>query len=52
LVWSLVGSDLMALPLASLLAGRSPGYGAATAPKILFVQAIPAAVALIVTLAM
>jgi putative membrane protein len=56
LVWSLVGSDLMALPLrvfflsCIVVAGL---YGAATAAKqILFVQAIPAAVALIVTLAM
>ena len=56
LVWSLVGSDLIALPIrvfflsCIVVAGL---YGAATAAKqILFVQAIPAAVALVVTLAM
>lgn len=56
LVWSLVGSDLTALPIRTfflacvLVAGI---YGGLTASKkILFVQAVPAAIGLAVTLAL
>jgi putative membrane protein len=56
LVWSLVGSDLVAIPIRTfflacvLVAGI---YGGATASrKILFVQAVPAAIALALTLAL
>jgi len=56
LVWSLIGNDVIALPMRTfflacvVVAGI---YGGMTATrKILFVQAIPAAIALAVTLAL
>ena len=56
LVWSLVGSDLIALPMRTFFLGCvvvAGLYGGMTATrKILFVQAIPAAIALAVTLAL
>jgi putative membrane protein len=56
LVWSLVGSDLIALSMRTFFLGCvvvAGIYGGLTASrKILFVQAIPAAIALAVTLAL
>ena len=56
LVWSLVGSDVIALPMRTFFLGCvvvAGIYGGMTATrKILFVQAIPAAIALAVTLAL
>ena len=55
LVWSLVGSDLTTLPIRTFFLGCvvvAGVYGGLTASKkILFVQAIPAALALAATLA-
>jgi len=55
LVWSLVGSDLVALPVRAFFLGCvvvAGIYGGLTASrKILFVQAVPAAIALAATLA-
>lgn len=55
LVWSLVGSDLTTLPIRTFFLGCvviAGIYGGVTASKkILFVQAIPAALALAATLA-
>ena len=56
LVWSLIGSDAIALPIRMFFLGCvvvAGIYGGMTATrKILFVQALPAAVALAVTLAL
>jgi putative membrane protein len=56
LVWSLVGGGLIALPMRTFFLGCvvvAGIYGGLTASrKILFVQAIPAAIALAVTLAL
>lgn len=56
LVWSLVGSDLTAMPIRTFFLGCvvvAGIYGGLTASrKILFVQAVPAALALAVTLAL
>jgi len=56
LVWSLVGSELVALPMRTFFLGCvvvAGIYGGLTASrKILFVQALPAAIALAVTLAL
>jgi putative membrane protein len=55
LVWSLVGSELMAIPIRSFFLGCvivAGIYGGLTASrKILFIQAVPAAIALAVTIA-
>jgi putative membrane protein len=54
LVWSLIGSDLVAIPIRTFFLGCvlvAGIYGGMTASrKILFIQAIPAAVALAFTL--
>ena len=56
LVWSLVGGDLVALPMRTFFLGCvvvAGVYGGLTASrKILFVQAVPAALALAATLAL
>jgi putative membrane protein len=56
LVWSLVGSDLVALPIRMFFLGCvvvAGIYGGMTASRrILFVQAVPAAIALAITLAL
>ena len=56
LVWSLVASDIIAIPLRVFFLGCvavAGLYGAATAARqILFVQALPAILALAVTLAL
>jgi putative membrane protein len=56
LVWSLVGSDLVALPIRVFFLGCvvvAGIYGGMTASRrILFVQAVPAAIALAITLAL
>jgi putative membrane protein len=56
LVWSLVAGDLIALPIRTFFLGCvvvAGVYGGVTASKkILFVQAIPAAIGLAVTLAL
>jgi putative membrane protein len=56
LVWSLVGSELTAIPIRTFFLGCvlvAGIYGGMTASrKILFVQALPAAIALAVTLAL
>jgi putative membrane protein len=56
LVWSLVGSELVAIPIRTFFLGCvlvAGVYGGMTASKkILFVQAVPAAIALAVTLAL
>jgi len=56
LVWSLVGGGLIALPMRTFFLGCvvvAGIYGGLTASrKILFVQALPAAIALAVTLAL
>jgi putative membrane protein len=55
LVWSLVGNDVIAIPVRTFFLACvvvAGAYGAVTASKkILFVQAIPGAVALAVTFA-
>jgi putative membrane protein len=56
LVWSLVGSEVLAIPIRMFFLGCvvvAGIYGGLTASrKILFVQAVPAAIALAVTLAL
>jgi putative membrane protein len=56
LVWSLVGSGLVAIPIRTFFLGCvvvAGIYGGMTASKkILFVQAVPAAIALAITLAL
>jgi putative membrane protein len=56
LVWSLVGGGLIALPMRTFFLGCvvvAGIYGGLTASrKILFVQALPAAIALAITLAL
>lgn len=56
LVWSLIGSDLVALPIRMFFLGCvvvAGIYGGMTASRrILFVQAVPAAIALALTLAL
>jgi putative membrane protein len=56
LVWSLVASDLIAIPLRVFFLGcvvLAGIYGAMTAARqILFVQALPAAIALAITFAL